>query len=68
MSLRPDPEIWTKRLYPPQTISRFEDIWKKLTDEDVSEFQSIGKTIVIDISSGFAKIGAFTQIADVELE
>jgi YgiT-type zinc finger domain-containing protein len=33
-----------ERLYPPETISRFEDIRRKLTDEDVSEFESIGKT------------------------
>ena len=33
-----------ERLYPPETISSFEDIRRKLTDEDVSEFESIGKT------------------------
>lgn len=33
-----------ERLYPPETISRFEDMRKKLTQEDVSEFESIGKT------------------------
>jgi YgiT-type zinc finger domain-containing protein len=33
-----------ERFYAPETISRFEDIRKKLTDEDVSEFESIGKT------------------------
>jgi len=33
-----------ERFYPPETISRFEDIRKKLTDEDGSEFESIGET------------------------
>ena len=33
-----------ERFYAPENISRFEDIRKKLADEDVSEFESIGKT------------------------
>ena len=33
-----------ERLYAPKTISRFEDIRRKLTEEDVSEFEPIGKT------------------------
>ena len=33
-----------ERLYKPETISRFETIRKKLTEEDVSEFEPVGKT------------------------
>jgi YgiT-type zinc finger domain-containing protein len=33
-----------ERLYAPKTISRFEDIRRKLTEEDVSDFEPIGKT------------------------
>ena len=33
-----------ERLYTPETISRFETIRKKLTEEDVSEFEPVGKT------------------------
>ncbi len=33
-----------ERLYPPETVSRFEDIRKKLAEDDVSEFEPIGKT------------------------
>lgn len=33
-----------ERLYTPETISRFEDIREKLTQEDISEFELIGKT------------------------
>ena len=33
-----------ERLYARRTISRFEDIRRKLTQEDVSEFEPIGKT------------------------
>ena len=36
-----------ERLYAPKTISRFEDIRRKLTEEDVSEFEPIGKTYQI---------------------
>ena len=33
-----------ERLYTPETVSRFEGIRKKLSQEDVSEFELIGKT------------------------
>jgi YgiT-type zinc finger domain-containing protein len=33
-----------ERLYTPETVSRFEDIREKLTQEDISEFELIGKT------------------------
>jgi YgiT-type zinc finger domain-containing protein len=33
-----------ERLYAPEAISRFEDIRRKLTEEDVGEFEPIGKT------------------------
>jgi YgiT-type zinc finger domain-containing protein len=33
-----------ERLYASKTISRFEDIRKKLSEEDVSDFEPIGKT------------------------
>ena len=33
-----------ERLYSPDTISRFEDIGEKLAQENVSEFEPIGKT------------------------
>jgi YgiT-type zinc finger domain-containing protein len=33
-----------QRLYTPETVSRFEDIREKLTQEDISEFELIGKT------------------------
>jgi YgiT-type zinc finger domain-containing protein len=33
-----------ERLYTPEIISRFETIRKKLTEEDVSEFEPVGKT------------------------
>ena len=33
-----------ERLYSPDTISRFEDIRAKLAQENVSEFETIGKT------------------------
>ena len=33
-----------ERLYTPETISRFEGIREKLTREDISEFEPIGKT------------------------
>ena len=33
-----------ERLYTAETISRFENIRRKLSEEDVSEFEPIGKT------------------------
>ena len=33
-----------ERLYTPETVSRFEDIREKLTQEDISEFEPIGRT------------------------
>ncbi len=33
-----------EHLYTPETVSRFEGIRKKLSQEDVSEFELIGKT------------------------
>ncbi len=33
-----------ERLYTPETVSRFQGIRKKLSQEDVSEFELIGKT------------------------
>jgi len=36
-----------ERLYSPDTISRFEDIREKLTQDDVSEFEPIGKTFQV---------------------
>ena len=33
-----------ERLYTPETVSRFEGVRKKLSQEDVSEFELIGKT------------------------
>jgi YgiT-type zinc finger domain-containing protein len=36
-----------QRLYSPDTISRFEDIREKLTQDDVSEFEPIGKTFQV---------------------
>ena len=33
-----------EQLYTPETISRFDGIRKKLSQEDVSEFELIGKT------------------------
>ena len=33
-----------ERLYTPETVSRFEGIRKKLSQENVSEFELIGKT------------------------
>ena len=36
-----------ERLYTPETVSRFEGIRKKLSQEDVSEFELIGKTFQV---------------------
>ena len=33
-----------ERLYTPESVSRFEGVRKKLSQEDVSEFELIGKT------------------------
>ena len=33
-----------ERLYTPEAVSRFEDIREKLTQEDISEFEPIGRT------------------------
>ncbi|MEE8432458.1 MAG: YgiT-type zinc finger protein [Candidatus Desulfatibia sp.] len=33
-----------ERLYTPETVFRFDDIRKKLSEENVSEFEPIGKT------------------------
>jgi YgiT-type zinc finger domain-containing protein len=33
-----------ERLYAPEVVSRFEEIRNKLTTEDVSEFEAVGKT------------------------
>ncbi|HIC91820.1 MAG TPA: YgiT-type zinc finger protein [Syntrophaceae bacterium] len=36
-----------ERLYTPETVSRFEEIRRKLSKEDVSEFVPIGKTFQV---------------------
>lgn len=33
-----------ERLYPPETVSRFEEVREKLAAEDVGEFELVGKT------------------------
>jgi YgiT-type zinc finger domain-containing protein len=33
-----------ERLYPPETVTHFEEIRKKLSTEDVGEFEHVGKT------------------------
>ena len=35
---------WGERLYRPETVAHFEEIREKLSNEDVGEFEPVGKT------------------------
>ena len=41
-----------ERLYPPETVKRFEEVRRKLEANEVEEFRGVGRSFEVDITKG----------------